>query len=300
MTAKNNSSRGRQERTSGNKNKRQGTSAPLSKGGSKKSKDKNFRPHPQKLKSFKKEPSKEVKTGGADEIRLNKYIANSGICSRREADTFIRSGSATVNGKIITEMGFKVKPGDVVKFDDVTISPEAKRYVLLNKPKNYITSMNDERGRKTVMELIHKASKERIYPVGRLDRLTTGLLLFTNDGEMAKKLTHPKHQVRKLYHVTLDKKLSMADLHKIGENFVLDGKMVFVDKISYIEDKPKFEVGIEIHSGRNRIVRRIFEHFGYNVTKLDRVVFAGLTKKNLGRGVWRHLSPQEVNNLKMI
>jgi 23S rRNA pseudouridine2605 synthase len=205
-----------------------------------------------------------------------------------------------VNGKIITEMGFKVKPGDVVKFDDVTISPEAKRYVLLNKPKNYITSMNDERGRKTVMELIHKASKERIYPVGRLDRLTTGLLLFTNDGEMAKKLTHPKHQVRKLYHVTLDKKLAMADLHKIGENFVLDGKMVFVDKISYIEDKPKFEVGIEIHSGRNRIVRRIFEHFGYNVTKLDRVVFAGLTKKNLGRGVWRHLSPQEVNNLKMI
>lgn len=300
MTAKNNSSRGRQERTSDNKNKGQRSSAPSSKGGSKKSKDKNFRPHPQKLKSFKKEPAKVLKKGDSEEIRLNKYIANSGICSRREADTFIKSGSATVNGKIITEMGFKVKPGDVVKFDDVTISPEAKRYVLLNKPKNYITSMNDERGRKTVMELIHKASKERIYPVGRLDRLTTGLLLFTNDGEMAKKLTHPKHQVRKLYHVTLDKKLAMADLHKIGENFVLDGKMVFVDKISYIEDKPKFEVGIEIHSGRNRIVRRIFEHFGYNVTKLDRVVFAGLTKKNLGRGVWRHLSPQEVNNLKMI
>ncbi len=300
MTAKNNSSRGRQERTSDNKGKGQPSSGPSSKGGSKKSKDKNFRPHPQKLKSFKKEPSKVLKTGGAEEIRLNKYIANSGICSRREADTYIKSGSATVNGKIITEMGFKVKPGDVVKFDDVTISPEAKRYVLLNKPKNYITSMNDERGRKTVMELIHRASKERIYPVGRLDRLTTGLLLFTNDGEMAKKLTHPKHQVRKLYHVTLDKKLSMTDLHKIGENFVLDGKMVFVDKISYIEDKPKFEVGIEIHSGRNRIVRRIFEHFGYNVTKLDRVVFAGLTKKNLGRGVWRHLSPQEVNNLKMI
>ena len=150
------------------------------------------------------------------------------------------------------------------------------------------------------MDLIRRASKERIYPVGRLDRLTTGLLMFTNDGEMAKKLTHPKHEVRKLYHATLDKKLSLADLHKISENFVLDGKMVFVDKISYIEDKPKFEIGIEIHSGRNRIVRRIFEHFGYKVTKLDRVVFAGLTKKNLGRGVWRHLTEQEVNNLKMI
>lgn len=197
-------------------------------------------------------------------------------------------------------MGYKVKPGDEVRFDDALISPEVKRYVLLNKPKNYITTMNDERERKTVMELIHKASKERIYPVGRLDRQTTGLLLFTNDGEMAKKLTHPKHQVKKLYHVTLDKKLAMSDLKKISENFVLDGKMVFVDKISYIENKPKFEVGIEIHSGRNRIVRRIFEHFGYHVIKLDRVIFAGLTKKNLGRGVWRHLTEQEVNNLKMI
>ncbi len=150
------------------------------------------------------------------------------------------------------------------------------------------------------MELINKAAKERIYPVGRLDRLTTGLLLFTNDGEMAKKLTHPKHQVKKLYQVNLDKKLSMTDLNKISENFVLDGKMVFVDKVSYIENKPKTEIGIEIHSGRNRIVRRIFEHFGYKVTKLDRVIFAGLTKKNLSRGVWRHLTQQEVNNLKMI
>ena len=150
------------------------------------------------------------------------------------------------------------------------------------------------------MELIHRSTKERIYPVGRLDRETTGLLLFTNDGEMAKKLTHPKHQVKKLYQATLDKKLSMTDLKKISENFVLDGKMVFVDKISYIDNKPKFEVGIEIHSGRNRIVRRIFEHFGYHVIKLDRVIFAGLTKRNLGRGVWRHLTEQEVNNLKMI
>jgi 23S rRNA pseudouridine2605 synthase len=304
MTAKNNSSRGRQPRPSDNKDKATKSNAPsykpTSKSGSEKSKDKNFRPHPEKLKSFKKGPSTAKKTDNSDAIRLNKYISNSGICSRREADTFIRSGSATVNGKIITEMGYQVKPTDVVKFDDVVINPEPKRYVLLNKPKNYITSMDDEKGRKTVMELIHRATKERIYPVGRLDRLTTGLLLFTNDGEMAKKLTHPKHQVRKLYHVTLDKRLSVDDLHKIGENFVLDGKMVFVDKISYIEDKPKFEVGIEIHSGRNRIVRRIFEHFGYTVTKLDRVVFAGLTKKNLARGVWRHLTQQEVNNLKMI
>ena len=304
MTAKNNSSRGRQPRTSDNKDKGTKSTAPAykptAKSSSEKSKDKNFRPHPEKLKSFKKGPSKAKKTEDSDAIRLNKYISNSGICSRREADTYIRSGSATVNGKIITEMGYQVKPTDVVRFDDVVITPEPKRYVLLNKPKNYITSMDDEKGRKTVMELIHRASKERIYPVGRLDRLTTGLLLFTNDGEMAKKLTHPKHQVRKLYHVTLDKKLSVDDLHKIAENFVLDGKMVFVDKISYIEDKPKFEVGIEIHSGRNRIVRRIFEHFGYTVTKLDRVVFAGLTKKNLARGVWRHLTQQEVNNLKMI
>jgi len=304
MTAKNKSSRGRQEQSSNSNDKRSKSSAASSKSLSTeragKSKDKNFRPHPEKVKAYKTGPSKVKKTGDSDAIRLNKYIANSGICSRREADTYIRSGSATVNGKIITEMGYQVKPTDIVKFDEVVITPEAKRYVLLNKPKNFITSMDDERGRKTVMDLIRRASKERIYPVGRLDRLTTGLLMFTNDGEMAKKLTHPKHEVRKLYHATLDKKLSISDLHKISENFVLDGKMVFVDKISYIDDKPKFEIGIEIHSGRNRIVRRIFEHFGYNVTKLDRVVFAGLTKKNLGRGVWRHLTEQEVNNLKMI
>ncbi len=249
MTAKNKSSRGRQEQSSNSNDKRTKSSAssskPFSKGGADKSKGKNFRPHPEKVKSFKTGPSKVKKTGDSDAIRLNKYIANSGICSRREADTYIRSGSATVNGKIITEMGYQVKPTDIVKFDEVVITPEAKRYVLLNKPKNFITSMDDERGRKTVMELIHKASKERIYPVGRLDRLTTGLLMFTNDGEIAKKLTHPKHQVRKLYHATLDKKLSIDDLHKISENFVLDGKMVFVDKISYIDDKPKFEIGLK-------------------------------------------------------
>jgi 23S rRNA pseudouridine2605 synthase len=234
------------------------------------------------------------------EIRLNKYISNSGICSRREADVYIKSGSATVNGKIITEMGYKVKPTDEVRFDDSLISPEPKRFVLLNKPKNFITSMNEERGKSSVFDLISRATKERIYPVGRLDRNTSGLLLFTNDGEMVKKLTHPKHNFKKLYHVSLDKKLALKDLQKISENFVLEGKMVFIDAVSYIENESKSEIGIEIHSGRNRIVRKIFEHFGYKVKKLDRVLYAGLTKKNLPRGRWRHLTQQEINTLKMI
>lgn len=294
MTAKEISSRGRQnDKASSNKKN-------TSKQSTASSKDKNFRIHPHKLKSFKIQSATSVPSVKGEDIRLNKYIANSGICSRREADKYIKSGSATVNGKIITEMGFKVKIDDEVRFDGALISPETKRYVLLNKPKNFITTMDDERGRKTVMELVKNASKERIYPVGRLDRSTTGLLLFTNDGELAKKLTHPKYQVKKLYQVTLDKKLSMSDLQKIDNNFVLDEKMVFVDKISYIENKPKNEIGIEIHSGRNRIVRRIFEHFGYKVSKLDRVLFAGLDKKNLSRGVWRYLNQQEINNLKMI
>ncbi|MEN8187703.1 MAG: pseudouridine synthase [Bacteroidota bacterium] len=292
MTAKSNSSGGRQKKGSSNKS--------TSKKSFSRSKDKNYRPHPEKIKHFKKKPAAKSKTDDSDEIRLNKYIAHSGICSRREADTYIKSGSVSVNGKVITEMGYKVKPTDNVQFGGDSVSPEAKRYVLLNKPKNYITTMDDERGRKTVMELVQHAAKERIYPVGRLDRLTTGLLLFSNDGEMAKKLTHPKHQVKKLYHVTLDKKLSIKDLQTISDNFVLDGKMVFVDKVTYIDNKPHNEIGIEIHSGRNRIVRRIFEHFNYKVTKLDRVIFAGLTKKDLPRGRFRHLTQQEVNNLKMI
>ena len=295
MTSKNTSSRGRQEnKSNSNKKKQNSKETPDN------SKDKNFRIHPHKLKNYKVKSSPSKTKDESDEIRLNKYIANSGICSRREADKYIKSGSATVNGKVITEMGFQVKLDDEVRFDGSLISPESKRYVLLNKPKNYITTMDDDRGRKTVMELVQTASKERIYPVGRLDRTTTGLLLFTNDGEMAKKLTHPKYQVKKLYQVTLDKKLSMADLQKIAANFVLEDKMVFVDKISYIENKPKTEIGIEIHSGRNRIVRRIFEHFNYKVIKLDRVIFAGLTKKNLSRGVWRHLTQLEINNLKML
>jgi 23S rRNA pseudouridine2605 synthase len=206
----------------------------------------------------------------------------------------------TVNGKLVTEMGYKVKSGDEVRFDGTLISPEEKRYVLLNKPKNYITTMDDDRGRKTVMDLVENATKERIYPVGRLDRMTTGLLLFTNDGELAKKLTHPKHNVRKLYHASLDKKLDLKDLDKLRGDVIIEGRKVFIDAVSYVEGQNKTEVGIEIHSGRNRIVRKIFEHVGYKVVKLDRVIFAGLTKKNLPRGRWRELTKQEVINLQML
>ena len=264
------------------------------KGDTRKKYNTNFRDKPNT--NFKKSSQ----TSDSDETRLNKFIANAGICSRREADVYIKAGNVKVNGKLVTEMGYKVKPTDEVKFDDSLISLEQKRYVLLNKPKNYITTMDDERGRKTVMDLIEKASKERIYPVGRLDRNTTGLLLFTNDGELAKKLTHPKHNIQKLYHASLDKKLSIGDMQKIADGFVLDDKRVIVDEISYIINQPKNEIGVKIHSGRNRIVRKIFEHFNYNVVKLDRVVFAGLTKKDLPRGMYRNLTEMEVNSLKML
>jgi 23S rRNA pseudouridine2605 synthase len=233
-------------------------------------------------------------------IRLNKYVANSGVCSRREADTFIAAGNVTVNGKAVTEMGYKVKPGDQVRFDGRLLNPEKKEYILLNKPKNFITTTSDEHGRRTVMELVSNASKARLLPVGRLDRNTTGLLMFTNDGDLAKKLTHPKHGVRKIYHVELNKSLKDSDLKKIREGLQLEDGPVAVDEVSYIKNAPKREVGIKIHSGRNRIVRRIFEHLGYEVVKLDRVVFAGLTKKDLPRGHWRNLTAQEVINLKMI
>ncbi|MFY0603160.1 MAG: rRNA pseudouridine synthase [Flavobacteriaceae bacterium] len=256
---------------------------------------------PQRKKNYQKDFKKPKPTQKSDEssgIRLNKYISNSGVCSRREADTYIEHGSVTVNGKLVTEMGYKVQPNDVVKFDGTSISPEQKRYILLNKPKNYITTMDDDRGRKTVMDLVDNATNERIYPVGRLDRMTTGLLLFTNDGEMAKKLTHPKHNVRKLYHASLDKKLDLKDLHKLQGDVIIEGRKVFIDAISYVEGQSKTEIGIEIHSGRNRIVRKIFEHVGYKVVKLDRVVFAGLTKKNIPRGRWRELTSQEIINLQ--
>ena len=285
MDAKRNSSRGRQQ---GNRK-----SADFSK----RNQSKPYQSaKPQQFKKAEKPVKQKEDTG----VRLNKYIANSGICSRREADMYIKAGNVTVNGKLVTEMGYKVQPNDEIRFDNSLINPEPKRYVLLNKPKNYITTMEDDRNRKTVMELVAGASKERIYPVGRLDRNTTGLLLFTNDGELAKKLTHPKHNIQKIYHASLDKKLSMTDLQKIADGFMLDDKRVQVDEISYITNEPKTEIGVKIHSGRNRIVRRIFEHFNYKVVKLDRVVFAGLTKKDLPRGHYRHLTQMEVNFLKMV
>lgn len=235
-----------------------------------------------------------------EEIRLNKYIANSGVCSRRDADIYIVAGNVSVNGEPVTELGYKVKLTDEVRFDGKVIKPEKKEYILLNKPKGFITTTKDERGRKTVMELVSNASRNKLLPVGRLDRNTTGLLLFTNDGDLAKKLTHPKHGVRKIYHVELDKNLKQSDLVQIQKGLTLDDGPVEVDEVSYIENAPKREVGVKIHSGRNRIVRRIFEHLGYKVIKLDRVIFAGLTKKDLPRGHWRVLKQQEVVNLKML
>ncbi|MDB9853564.1 rRNA pseudouridine synthase [bacterium] len=290
MKSDRNSSRGRQEGKKSTPLSRKSTpsskkSTPLSR----KSPKKTFT-------KIKEGPKSDESTG----IRLNKYIANSGVCSRREADTYIEHGSVEVNGNLVTEMGYKVQPDDLVRFDGTSITPEQKKYILLNKPKNYITTMDDDRGRKTVMDLVSNASKERIYPVGRLDRNTTGLLLFTNDGELAKKLTHPKHDVRKLYHASLDKKLELKDLEKLRGEVIIEGKKVFIDAVSYVEGQPKSEVGIEIHSGRNRIVRKIFEHLGYKVSKLDRVIFAELTKRNLPRGRWRELTNQELSNLQML
>ena len=236
-----------------------------------------------------------------ESIRLNRYVANAGVCSRREADVLIAAGAISVNGTVVTEMGTKVMPGDVVKYGDRRLNNEKKVYLLLNKPKDFITTTDDPQERKTVFDLIRSACKERIYPVGRLDRNTTGVLLFTNDGELTKKLTHPKHGVKKLYHVHIDKALTKADMLDIMKGIQLDGTLVVPDKLEFAGTaNNKKEIGIEIHSGQNRVVRRLFEHFGYRVEKLDRVVFAGLTKKDLPRGKWRFLSEKEVNFLKML
>jgi len=233
--------------------------------------------------------------------RLNKYLANSGICSRREADELIKAGLVSVNGVIVTEMGVKISRTDIVKYNNSAIRKEKKVYVLLNKPKDYITTTDDPGERKTVMSLVENAGRERIYPVGRLDRNTTGLLLITNDGELTKKLTHPSSNIKKIYHVELDKNLTSADLKKITAGIELEDGFIKVDEINYDGDGlDKKQVGIAIHSGKNRIVRRIFESLGYEVQKLDRVIFAGLTKKDLPRGKWRNLSEIEVNMLKMI
>ena len=235
-----------------------------------------------------------------EKIRLNKYIAHAGICSRRQADTYISSGSIKVNNKIITKLGFKVSSSDVVHFDGVLIKSEKPTYILLNKPKGFITTTKDERGRKTVMDLISKASKNRLYPVGRLDRKTTGLLLLTNDGDLSKKLTHPSSEIKKLYHVVLDKAINKNDFLKIKEGINLKDGFIKPDELNYVNGKFKNEIGISLHSGKNRIVRRIFEFLNYNVVKLDRVIFAGLTKKDLPRGNWRALNKNEINFLKKL
>ena len=234
-----------------------------------------------------------------EEVRLNKYLANAGICSRREADEFITAGVVTVNGQVITELGTKIKYGDEIKFHDQTISIERKIYILLNKPKDTVTTSDDPQSRRTVLDLVKGACPERIYPVGRLDRNTTGVLLLTNDGDLASKLTHPKFMKKKIYHVHLDKNLTRADMEKIATGLTLDDGEIHADAISYTDETKKDDIGIEIHSGKNRIVRRIFESLGYRVVKLDRVFFAGLTKKGLRRGEWRFLTEAEVNFLRM-
>jgi 23S rRNA pseudouridine2605 synthase len=234
-------------------------------------------------------------------IRLNKFIANSGVCSRREADELIKAGVVKVNGVVVTALGTKVMQTDKVQYGDQTLNNEKKRYLLLNKQKGYVTTTKDPHAKNTVMELIAGACKERIYPVGRLDRNTTGLLLFTNDGELAKKLMHPKSRIIKMYHVVLDQPLSKADMVKIANGMDVEGDKVEVDSIAYVEDAAdRKEVGMEIHSGQNRVVRRMFESMGYKVTKLDRVMYAGLTKRNLPRSKWRFLTEREVISLIMM
>ena len=250
--------------------------------------------------SMKKQIEYKEKHYDPDEpIRLNKYLANAGVCSRREADDFIQAGVVKVNGEIVTELGTKVKRTDIVLFHDQQVNIEKKVYVLLNKPKDYVTTSDDPQNRKTVMDLVKGACRERIYPVGRLDRNTTGVLLLTNDGELATKLTHPQYLKKKIYHVHLDKNVTAADIKQIADGIMLEDGEIHADAIEYASETDRKQVGIEIHSGRNRIVRRIFEHLGYKVIRLDRVYFAGLTKKNVRRGDWRFLTEQEVSMLWM-
>ena len=252
-------------------------------------------------KQYKKRnaPAKAVPAEDDGLIRLNKFIANSGVCSRREADKYIEAGLVTVNGQIVTELGTRVSPTDDIRFSGERIKGEKKVYIVMNKPKNFVTTTSDPHAERTVMDLIStELCKERVFPVGRLDKATTGVLMFTNDGILAEKLTHPSYHVRKIYYVTLDKNLKKADFDTILEGITLDDGPIAADALSYVNGLQS-EVGIEIHSGRNRIVRRIFEHLGYRVKKLDRVYFAGLTKKNLRRGQWRFLTEEELNHMMM-
>lgn len=270
-------------------------------------KTKPFRREKNTYSDFNEEPATPVKTMRGrrekekkDElIRLNRYIANAGICSRRKADELIEAGVISVNGNVISELGFKVNPGnDEIRYNGELLKREKMVYVLLNKPKDYITTTDDPQERRTVMHLVEKASRERIYPIGRLDRNTTGLLLMTNDGDLAEKLSHPRSNVTKLYQVELNKSLTQGDLNKISFGVELEDGVIKPDAISYIQGGTKREIGIQIHSGKNRIVRRIFEHLGYEVVKLDRVVYANLTKKDLPRGRWRYLDEKEIIQLK--
>ena len=242
---------------------------------------------------------KETHIDPNEPIRLNRFLANAGVCSRREADDFIAAGVVSVNGKVVTELGTKVLRSDNVVFHNQPVMPEKKVYILLNKPKDYVTTTDVPQKRKTVMDLIKGACREHVYPVGRLDRNTTGVLLFTNDGDLASKLTHPHFLKKKVYHVFLDKNVAASDIQRIAEGIELDDGEIHADAVEYASPTDKKQVGIEIHSGRNRIVRRIFEHLGYRVVKLDRVLFAGLTKKNVKRGDWRFLTEAEVNMLRM-
>ncbi len=258
---------------------------------------------PQGGRSFTPRPRRveyEIQLPDPDEqIRLNKFMANAGLCSRREADEYIQQGLIKVNGTVVTELGTKISHNDVVEYKDKVVTLERKCYILLNKPKDCVTTSDDPNGRLTVMDLVKGACEERIYPVGRLDRNTTGVLLLTNDGDLASKLTHPKFVKKKIYHVWTDKDIAEEDMQRIADGIELEDGPIHADAISYATDTDRNQAGIEIHSGRNRIVRRIFESLGYHVTKLDRVFFAGLTKKNLPRGRWRYLTQEEVNFLKM-
>ncbi len=258
-----------------------------------------YHPHPKVNNLKRRVEYKEDHVDPNEPMRLNKFLANAGVCSRREADDFIQAGVVKVNGEVVTEMGTKIMRTDEVMFHDRPVSLEKKVYVLLNKPKDYVTTSDDPQQRKTVMDLVRNACPERIYPVGRLDRTTTGVLLLTNDGDLASKLTHPKFLKKKIYHVYLDKNVTLHDLQQIREGIVLDDGEIHADAVEYASETDKKQVGIEIHSGRNRIVRRIFESLGYRVMKLDRVQFAGLTKKNVRRGDWRFLTEKEVDMLRM-
>lgn len=253
----------------------------------------------QPSKAVKEKPVPEKKrTKGDESIRLNRFIAHSGVCSRREADELIRNGSITVNGREVTDLGTKVSDRDDIRYKNKRLSAEKKVYILMNKPRGYVTTVEDPHADKTVIDLIGDACSERVYPVGRLDKATTGVLLLTNDGELTVKLTHPKYQRKKIYHVFLDKPVAKNDLFLLTEGIEIDGEMITADAVSYADPEDRSQIGIEIHSGQNRIVRRIFEKLGYKVSKLDRVYFAGLTKKNLPRGKWRFLTDKEISMLK--